>query len=97
MKTLKKLRDILSIYRDEIRKDYKAEIVGIFGSYSRNEQRMKSDIDILVRFLDGATLFDLAGLGDFIEGKLKIKADIVSERAVRPELRERILKEVVVI
>ena len=95
MKTLKNIRDMLVKYKDTVRKEFKAEIVGVFGSYSRNEQNKKSDVDILVRFLDGATLFDLVGLGEFVEEKLKIKADIVSERAIRPELKEQILKEVI--
>jgi len=95
MKTLKNIRDVLVKYKDTVRKEFKAEIVGVFGSYSRNEQKKTSDIDILVRFLDGATFFDLVGLGEFVEDKLKVKADIVSERAIRPELKEKILKEVI--
>lgn len=95
MKTLKNMRDVLVKYQDTVRKEFKAEIVGVFGSYSRNEQKKTSDVDILVRFLDGATLFDLVGLGEFVEEKLKVKADIVSERAIRPELKEKILKEVI--
>jgi len=95
MKTLKNIRDVLVKYKDSIRKEFKAEIVDVFGSYSRNEQKKTSDIDILVRFLDGATFFDLVGLGEFVEEKLKVKADIVSERAIRPELKEQILKEVI--
>ena len=95
MKTLKNIRDVLVKYKDSIRKEFKAEILGVFGSYSRNEQKKTSDIDILVRFLDGATFFDLVGLGEFVEEKLKVKADIVSERAIRPELKEQILKEVI--
>lgn len=80
---------------EQIRKEYKAEIIGVFGSYVRGEQKARSDIDILVRFLEGATLFDLVGLGDFLEEKLKVKVDIVSERAIRQELKDRILQEVV--
>ena len=95
MKALKDIQKSLVKYKDTVRKEYKAEIVGVFGSYSREEQTKTSDVDILVRFLDGATLFDLVGLGEFIEEKLKVKADIVSERAIRPELREQILKEVI--
>jgi len=52
-------------------------------------------LDILARFLEGATLFDFVGLGNFLEEKLNVKVDIVSERAVREELREGIFKEVV--
>jgi predicted nucleotidyltransferase len=95
-----KLEDIISIVKglaDHIRKEYRAEVIGIFGSYARGEQKAHSDVDILVRFLEGASLFDLVGLGDFLQDKLKLKVDIVSERAIRDELREQILKEVVTV
>lgn len=82
---------------DEITREYKAEIIGLFGSYVRGEQKEGSDLDILVRFFEGATLFDLVGLANFLEEKLNLKVDIVSESAVRDELEERILNEVVVI
>lgn len=83
--------------REQVRREYKAEIVGIFGSYARGEQKESSDVDILVKFLDRATLFDLVGLGDFLEEKLHVKVDIVSERAVRPELKEQIFQEVIAV
>lgn len=67
----------------------------VFGSYARGEARRRSDLDILVRFLEGASLFDLVGLADFLEENLGLRVDVVSERALRPELRERILSEVV--
>lgn len=50
-----------------------------------------------MRFKEGATIFDLAGLMNFLEEKLGVKVDIVSERAIRHELKEEILKEVVAI
>jgi hypothetical protein len=49
-------RDVQSLLRqlegvaEEIRRRYRAEIVGIFGSYVRREQRETSDLDVLVRF-----------------------------------------------
>ena len=81
----------------EIRRDYKAKIVGLFGSYVRGEQKERSDVDILVRFFEGATLFDFVGLAEFLEEKLNVKVDIVSERALRPELKEQILREVIAV
>jgi len=66
---------------------YKAEILGIFGSYVREEQNKESDVDILVRFLEGATLFDFVEFGDFLEEKPGIKVYIVSENAIREELQ----------
>jgi len=94
-KSLPKILVILRQLQDEIRQKYRAEIVGVFGSYARGEARQHSDVDILVRFLEGASLFDLVGLAEFLEENLGIKVDIVSERAIRSELQERILSEVV--
>jgi len=97
MKTLDEIKDILKENREEIAREFKAEIVGIFGSYVRSEQKEGSDVDILVRFKEGATLFDFVGLADFLEQKLGMKVDIVSERAVKPELKNAILSEVVIV
>jgi len=97
MKNRNEIIQILNSLKSEIRDNYKAEIIGIFGSYARGEQNKYSDVDILVRFYEGATLFDLVGLSDLLEDKLKIKVDVVSERALRPELKDQILKEVVII
>lgn len=88
---------ILKDLEEMIRKEYKAEIIGIFGSYARGEQKGSSDVDILVKFFEGATLFDFVGIANFLEEKLNLKVDIVSERAIRQELREQILKQVVMV
>ncbi len=96
-KELERIITILRSLEEEIRKEYKAKIMGVFGSYVRGEQKESSDVDILANFHEGATLFDLVGLADFLEEKLDVKVDIVSERAVREELKEQILKEVVMV
>ncbi len=90
IRTLQKLKD-------EIRHKYKAEIKGVFGSYVRGEQKESSDIDILVLFLDGATLFDFVGLSDFLENKLQLKVDIVPIDTIKEEIKEDILQEAVYI
>ena len=96
-KKIEEIKEILKNHKDEIKREFKAEIIGVFGSYVRGEEKLESDIDILVRFKEGATLFDLVGLAEFLEEKLGIRADVVSERALRPELKEQILKEVVAV
>jgi len=54
-------------------------------------------LDIIVRFEDGATLFDLAGLSIFLRKKLNVKVDVVSDRAIREKLKDKILKEAILI
>jgi len=83
---LKELKPVL------LRK-YFVDKIGYFGSYSRNEQNENSDIDILVSFKKplGWEFFDLQEL---LENELKIKVDLVSEKALKKQLRQIILKTV---
>ncbi|MEW6716412.1 MAG: nucleotidyltransferase family protein [Chloroflexota bacterium] len=74
---------------------YKAKEVGLFGSFVRGKQSASSDIDILVEFEEGADLFDLIGLSLYLEEILQRKVDVVPKRALRAELQESILREVV--
>ncbi len=72
---------------------YFVEKIGYFGSYSRNEQTATSDIDILVTFKKplGWEFFDLQEL---LEKELKMKVDLVSEKALKEQLKEAILSSV---
>lgn len=76
---------------------YKAKEIGLFGSFARGEQHEGSDIDLLVDFEDSADLFDLVGLSDYLEEALQQKVDVVPKRALREELREAVLREVVTV
>jgi hypothetical protein len=88
---LEKLRKL----KPKIAARYKARELGLFGSFGREEQQGSSDIDLLVEFEDGADLFDLVGLALFLEEELGRKVDVVPKSALRIELREAVLREVV--
>ena len=79
----------------EIKKKFKADLKGIFGSFVRSEEQPDSDIDILVDFLPAATLFDMAELTLFLEDKLHRSVDLVPESGIRQELRQNILQEAI--
>lgn len=64
--------------------------VGIFGSYARDEDSSTSDLDILVDFEKTVNLLDLIGLELDLSEKLGIKVDLITRRAVPPELETRI-------
>lgn len=74
---------------------YKAKEIGLFGSFVRGEQSATSDIDVLVEFEEEADLFDLVGLALRLEEELQRKVDVIPKRALREELRESVLREVV--
>ncbi|MBS3056088.1 MAG: nucleotidyltransferase family protein [Candidatus Aenigmarchaeota archaeon] len=97
MKKIGQIKSVLAKNKKELREKYKVRELGIFGSYARGEQKKRSDVDILVKFNKNASLFDLVGAADFLENKLKIKVDIVSEGGIRPELKDNTLKEVIMV
>ncbi|HZX35334.1 MAG TPA: nucleotidyltransferase family protein, partial [Thermodesulfobacteriota bacterium] len=69
----------------------------LFGSIARGEATAESDIDILVEFEGNKSLLDLAGLKIEIEETLGKSADVLTYDSLNPLLKERILKEQVVI
>ena len=97
MKSVREIEEILKIFKNDIKQNYKAEIVGIFGSFVRGEQKSDSDVDILVIFHKDATLFDFMRLSMFLQEKLGIDVDIVPQDTIREELREGIMKEAILI
>jgi uncharacterized protein len=74
---------------------YKVREMGLFGSFVRGEQSAASDVDVLVEFDDGADLLDLTGLGLYLEEALQRKVDVVPKNALRKELRDAVLAELV--
>lgn len=75
-------------------KKNKVSRAGIFGSYSRGEQRKDSDIDIVVEIKDkNMSLLGFIKLIRLLEGLLKRKVDLVEYSAIKPRIKERILKE----
>jgi predicted nucleotidyltransferase len=90
--------DMLLERREEIialAAKHKAENVRVFGSVARGEANENSDVDLLVNFLPGASLFDLIDLKEDAEQLLGTSVDIVSEGGISPFLEQRILSEAV--
>ena len=86
-KKLEKLKPIL-------RRRFKVKVIGIFGSYAREEETSSSDVDILIDLYEPIG-WDLVELKEFLENALGIKVDLVTMNALRPELKDKILKEVI--
>lgn len=93
MKTNVEIENKLKELKPILFQKYFVDRIGYFGSYSRSEQNEDSDIDILVSFKKplGWEFFDLQEL---LENELKLKVDLVSERALKKQLRQIILNSV---
>lgn len=92
---VEKILRFLNDQQFEIKRRYKAEVKGLFGSAARGEAQRESDLDLLVDFDEEADLFDYVGLSQFLEEKLKRKIDLVPRRALREEIRAKVLEEAI--
>src|SRR5690242_9986000 len=69
--------------------------LGLFGSYSRNQQKKTSDIDILVEFGRGKKNADnFLVLAIYLESILKKKVDLLTSESLTPTMKRRVLSEV---
>ena len=78
----------------DLREKYGVRRIGIFGSYAKDKQHRKSDIDILVEFKKDIDLFDFIDVKGYLENILKKRVDLVMKTALKPNIGKRILKEV---
>ena len=65
----------------------------IFGSVARNQATAESDIDILVELKERMGLFGFIALQQQLEDALHKKVDLVEYEALKPRIREKILRE----
>ena len=92
--------EILSFIRTnlpELKTEYRLSKIGLFGSFARNDQDEKSDIDILLEFEPGTQ--------NIYEKKIKLKelfmarfhrdVDLCREKYVKPYIKDYLQKEVI--
>ncbi len=90
--------DLLAGKRAEILRlaaQYKASNVRVFGSIARGEATPDSDIDLLVDFAPGYTLWDHVGLMQDLEDLLGRKVDVTAAKDLRDSLRPSVMQDAV--
>ena len=80
---------------EEIRQRFSVRRLSVFGSVVRGEASEGSDVDVLVVF-DGKATFDLfMDLKFYLEELLGMGVDLVTDKALRPQIRRTIEQEMV--
>lgn len=80
------LRALVADNAEEIRaiaRRHHGRRIQLFGSVARGEGRIDSDLDFLVEFEAGSSLFDLLHLQDDLECLLGRRVDVVSAGALK--------------
>jgi hypothetical protein len=89
--------DILATLREQhasLSRRYPIQRMALFGSWARGDAREDSDVDILVD-VDPSIGLRFVELGDELERALGRRVDLVSRRAIKPSLWERIEPELI--
>jgi predicted nucleotidyltransferase len=97
MKSLDEIRQILKDQKQYLIEVYGVKVLGVFGSYVRQEQRPDSDLDVLIE-LDRPPRISLIGLvelGNYLSQLLGVKVDLAIKKNRKKRIGERILQEVV--
>jgi predicted nucleotidyltransferase len=87
----------LSQLKSQLQSKYGVTRLSVFGSTARDSATETSDIDILVDFDGPATSIRFFGVQFLIEDELGCSVDLVTEKALRDELRPYIEKERVIV
>lgn len=78
---------LLMQYKPELQRRYGVARLALFGSRARDNARADSDADVLVAFDGPATSARYFGVQFYLEDLLGCPVDLVTEKALRPELR----------
>jgi predicted nucleotidyltransferase len=100
----KKVEETMRMSREQVKqrvipvlKRHDVAHAAIFGSFAREEAGEESDLDILVEFGSEKSLLDLVTLQLELEEVLRREVDVLTFRALHPRIRERVLKEQVML
>ena len=97
MRKLNELKKILQEHKVSLKDEFGVTEIGLFGSYTKGNQKKDSDVDILVEFEKTIDLFTYVHLKNHLSDLLGVNVDLVAKKALKPKLGERILSETVYI
>jgi len=96
MQMLKKKEIIHNLIesKEQIRK-HGVKKIGLFGSFTHDEQKEHSDVDILVEFNKGMKTFDnYMELKFLLENQLKCKVDLIISDTLKPHIKPYVMREI---
>lgn len=86
---------LLAPHRTLLKEVYGLRKMGIFGSVARGDASETSDVDILIELSRPISLFKLIELEERLEMLLKRDVDVVTVKALKPLIKDRILAQTV--
>ncbi|OGO60282.1 MAG: hypothetical protein A2032_02540 [Chloroflexi bacterium RBG_19FT_COMBO_49_13] len=99
MKSLHEIQKTIREQETYLAENFGVKIVGVFGSYVRQEQRPDSDLDLLIELErpPKISLIGLVELEDYLSQILGVQVDLAIKTNLKKYIGKRILEEVVLI
>ena len=92
--TRSEVLDLLAEHRDELA-SMGVKSLSLFGSVARDEAGPDSDVDLLVDIRRPMGFFEYYGIKQYLEKLLGRPVDLVTQQALKHQLRDQILREAV--
>ena len=93
MKTKAEVLEILEKDFPYLKKVFHVEKIGLFGSYARQEQTEKSDLDLMVEFQKTPDFLELSDLEDHLSDLVGFKVEIVTPGGLKDRIKQNIMED----
>ncbi len=93
--TKETILNLLEVELSFLRRVYNVSKIGLFGSYARNEEKVGSDVDLLVEFEKPISFFRLFQLEEYLSDKLGTRVEIVTPDAIKKLVAPTIMGDVI--
>ena len=93
--TRQEIIHFLESHKQQLRDRYGVTRIGLFGSYSRNEAKESSDIDLAVEIQSSNKYRSFFGLKRHLEKSFNHKVDLGIESTLKPIAKQHVLKEII--
>ena len=85
----------LSAHKPHLQSQFGVRSLALFGSTARGQAEEGSDVDILISFVSAPTSKQYFGARFYLEDVLQCPVDLVTEKALRQELRPYVERDAV--
>lgn len=91
----KNLLTVIADHKTELSSRFDVKSLSVFGSFSKGKARPDSDVDVLVHFRKTPGIFGFISLKKYLEDITGRSVDLVTEKALKKQLRKDILREAI--
>lgn len=92
---LDRFKTVIHRHSNFLKDTYKVEKIGVFGSVAMGKNTEASDIDVLVALSEPIGFFKFIELEEFLSKVLSKRVDLVTQKALKPTIKQDILRELI--